>query len=994
MRMPEPGQRMPAAQVHRPVLKGRQSVAGLWFSSEWLPEPLRARRIVEAWRVGAQLFRFAEGDLLRFAAPVSLDCDRLAGWPLRREGAALCSAELDRNERAALPMADIWLVQGGEVLALQLSQATPFDVSMWLDAGPALLDTFDCREALPQPVVLDAEGRSVRDVLGDAIPPASDEQLEFLKSMAERARDMEARRGVMKTGAPARRASGPTGWAGSGNVHKWWGWALVALALLAFFLSGGKQAPSSVDLTKPSASRHEPSMQLDASSIGVAIATLLIVALVIWAMTRVEARRARQSKGGRPASKPATSARPAPSPSSPSPSLKPRGNATPLRSRWRDWMARMAIASQLSKLLGRQQAAYMRRMLKMFDDGDLMEALRHAIPLGGEGHDVGQAFGTPGRRDSLSLNGSNGPRSGIYVDDNFQEHLRQLYRKSFEKLDRDGRIDEAVFVLAELLQVRQEALDYLEKHQRHAQAAELALGWDRPSEVIVRLLCLAGDWRRAIAVARRDNAFANAVLQLQAKWPEMANRLREEWGEALAQRGEWLKAVDAVWPVPAAREKAVAWLLAAEAADGRLAARALVQRALLLPDTLDACAERLRALRDDPLLHRERAALASELLAVASHTATSRGLMAVLMPALLADHAGGHGRLDKKAFQALLRLNADPLLQADMPGGEMPGFQARPLVKQPRPLVLDAPAAGAHAVHDAALLDDGRYLLALGEAGAVMTDTTGHVLARFAAPAYRLVPAYSGQVALALAQRDGLWRVSRLDLVQRQIDDLGFAAIDHFVTEFDGIGWTVARGNRIQVLDTGRSLQDVLWQVADLPGEVVELTATRHLEQFVVHDDVLGPSLWRYQCELRRLLSRERMDFSAIPMSKHMLHPQLGAFRLLGETEEGGTLCLRWRVVAGIEGVVRVPDHADAPEGTALGFWVDGDWLVMLRSASGNCTLQWLVLGGGRAAATLAWPDGEPGMRAVANGWLVFDGQGRVLHLDTERSVATGFAIR
>lgn len=989
MRLPEPEQRMPAAQVRYPVLKGRQAVAGLWFSSDWLAEPLRAHRVVEAWRVGSQLFRFAQGDLLRFAAPVSLDCERLAGWPLRREGATLCSAELDADERAALPVADIWLVQGGEVLALQLSQATPFDASMWLDVGPALLDTFDCREALPPPVVLEAEGRTVREVLGDAIPPASDEQLEFLKSMAERARDLEARRGVTRAGAAAPRASSHTG---AGRGYKLWGWVLVALVLLGLFLSGGNQAPSPMDLAKPTASRHEPSSQLDASSIGVAIATLLIVGLVIWAMTRVEARRARPPRGSRPVP---ASTRPAPAPSpSSSSSLKPRGNARPLRSRWRDWMARMAVASQLSKLLGRQQAAYMRRMLKMFDDGDLMEALRHAIPLGGEAGDIGQAFGTPGRRDSLSLNGATGPRSGIYIDDNFQEHLRQLYRKSFEKLDRDGRIDEAVFVLAELLQVRQEALDYLEKHQRYAQAAELALGWDHPPEVIVRLLCLAGDWRRAIAVARRDNAFANAVMQLQAKWPEMANRLREEWGEALAQRGEWLKAVDAVWPTAAAREKAVAWLLAAEAADGRLAARALVQRALLLPDTLDACAERLRALRDDPLLHRERAALASELLAVASHTATSRSLMAVLMPALLADHVGGHGRMEKKAFQALLRLNADPLLQADMPGGEMPGFQVRPLAKLPRPLALDAPAAGAHAVHDAALLDDGRYLLALGEAGAVMTDTTGRVLARFAAPAYRLVPAYSGQIALALAQRDGLWRVSRLDLVQRQIDDLGFAAIDHFANEFDGIGWTVSRGDRIQVLDTGRSLQDVLWQVTDLPGEVVELTATRHLEQFVVHDDVLGPSLWRYQRELRRLLSREPMDFSAIPMSKHMLHPQSGAFRLLGETDESGTLCLRWRVVAGIEGEVRVPDHANAREDTTLGFWVDGDWLVMLRSTPGNGTVQWLDLRGGRAAATMEWPDGKLGMRAVVNGWLLFDDQGRVLHLDTERSVAIGFAIR
>jgi hypothetical protein len=32
--------------------------------------------------------------------------------------------------------------------------------------------------------------------------------------------------------------------------------------------------------------------------------------------------------------------------------------------------------------------------------------------------------------------------------------------------------------------------------------------------------------------------------------------------------------------------------------------------------------------------------------------------------------------------------------------------------------------------------------------------------------------------------------------------------------------------------------------------------------------------------------------------------------------------------------------------------------------------------------------------RAVPNGWLLFDDQGRVLHLDTERSTTAGFAIR
>lgn len=74
---------------------------------------------------------------------------------------------------------------------------------------------------------------------------------------------------------------------------------------------------------------------------------------------------------------------------------------------------------------------------------------------------------------------------------------------------------------------------------------------------------------------------------------------------------------------------------------GHLAARALVQRALLLPDTLQACTARLQSLRDDPLLHGERAALAAALTAVSEHTEASRGLVAVLMPALLADQSRG-----------------------------------------------------------------------------------------------------------------------------------------------------------------------------------------------------------------------------------------------------------------------------------------------------------------------------------------------------------------
>ncbi|KAF1066304.1 bpX6 domain-containing protein [Variovorax sp.] len=1073
--------RMPAAQVHRPLLKGRQPVAGLWFPADWLHEAARAQRILDAWRPGAQLSRFEAGDLLRFAQPVLLDGDAAAGWPLRREGATLCSAELAKEERALLPAADVWLVQGGEVRPLQFAQAVAVDPSEWLAGGPALLDTFDCRELLPEPVVLDTEGRTVRELLGDAIPPASQAQVEFLQKLAQDAKarrapsategDAEGKQprywlawvafalvllgflmfnaqqpggsssatastspfadgsagaflGVMLLVAlavwglrafhrrasrqprprvplvptpppPVQRAERTVPMAGPAGrpSRQGWVWVLVAFALLGLYLAGEDSRSPTRATTPPAAAASQGVVAPDGTLALVLLASLVLIVLASWALWRRQERaRARReidvaTRKGAPAPAPAT--------------LPPRGEGQPQRSRWRDWLARMAVASRLSKLIGRQQAAYMQRMLKMFDDGDLMEALRHAIPLGGEGHDAfdgGQAFGTPGRRDNLSLSGALGPRSSIYLGHDFETHLRQLYRRSFEKLDREGRIDEAVFVLAELLQSRQEALDYLEKHGRALQAAELALAWDRPSVVIVRLLCLAGDWRRAVAVARRDNAFAQAVLQLQDKWPDAANRLRLEWGEALAQRGEWLRAVDAVWPLPAAREQAIAWLLAAEAAEGQLAARALVQRAVLLPDTLAACAPRLRALRDDPRLHRERAALATELLAVTQHNDGSRGLAAAVIPALVADHAHGEGRLGAKEMQGLLRLHADPLLQADMPGGEMPGLRVVPLLSRPSVLALEAPAAGAHPVHDATLLEPGRYLLALGEAGVLVCDAAGRSLARFPVPADRLVAAYSGQVALALARRDGLWRVSRIDLVQRRVVDLGMIAVDGFGMEFDGIGWTVTRANRIQVLDTARSLQEVLWQVADLPGPVLDLRVTQAREQFVVADPSGTPTLWRYGAGQRRLQSREAIAKPEGVTSMRLLHPDFGAFHLIAEDDaeddvDGeAKLRLHWHITANHAGELRVSGR----EARTLRAQVDMAWLVTAVQASGSaCRVQWLRVHDGGLAATLHWP-GEfgPRMRPVADGWLLFDGEGRVLHLDTECSTSVSFGLR
>lgn len=384
--------------------------------------------------------------------------------------------------------------------------------------------------------------------------------------------------------------------------------------------------------------------------------------------------------------------------------------ATPAKtkpSRWRRWVTRLTENSRLSALYGKRQAAYMRRMLEMFEDGNFEEALRHAIPLGSEQSSGEQSFGTPQRRQDLMIDHSRGPTRSIRFEHDMEAHLRQIYRQTFERLDREGRIEEAVFVLAELLKVRQESLDYLEKHGRLQQAADLALAWDMPSAMIVRLLCLADNWQRALLVARRDDAFAAAVTLLQGKWPESADRLRLEWAESLTRKGLWLQAVEVIWPLSAERERAARWLLDAEAAGGTLALGALVKRAALLPDTLQAYAEWVEQLRDDPARHAERGALAEILLQHKTHVNALAWLAAAMVHAVLADQIDGHGRLSHLQLQALVSMSKDKLLQADLPGA-LPTLASKvPLSKVAEPLEWAAPFMGNRKILDAVPLEEG-----------------------------------------------------------------------------------------------------------------------------------------------------------------------------------------------------------------------------------------------------------------------------------------------
>jgi hypothetical protein len=672
-------------------------------------------------------------------------------------------------------------------------------------------------------------------------------------------------------------------------------------------------------------------------------------------------------------------------------------------SAWRDALTRLAVATRASRLIGWRQGAYLRRMMRRFEEDDPIEALRHALPIDRTGASLGQAFGTPGRRDDLRLGGQTGASVDIGLDDGTTQHLRDLYRRTFERLDRAGRIDEAAFVLGELLNARQECLDYLERHGRHAQAAELALTWQMPGATAVRLLLLAGDEARALQVARRDGEFAQAVAALEKPHPALAKRLRLHWGEALADRGEWLAAVDAVWPVPEARHLAAGWLRIAEDAGETLSARALVRRAQLLPDTPTVHADRLRALArpggdaiDIEVAADARSALADALLAVHARTPAVAAIASALLPAIACDRAAGRNALGKSKLNKLLDKCDDPLLRADLPAWSLPPIVEHPaLWARTGPIVLTAPAPGLMPILDAAPLPDREYLLALGEAGVVQVDARGRVRHRHAVPADALVLADNGQVALAVARREGVSRISRLDLVRQSCTDLGSLRVDAHAPRFDGAAWSVVADNRILVIDTARSLHDVVWHVGDLPGRLViaQYSATHEAYLMVTPD---GFETWTYHLPGRRLGHRDRIEIDpALPL---LLQPYGSTCqpRIAALTAQRLELAFRLRGAErriGIDGADFAAMHGDG-DGIGITCHAAQNGVAIGVSAPGFRRFLLCRPLDGAPVATIDWPlDGMPRLRERGDHVLLFDDRGRVLDVRLDHAATTAFSL-
>lgn len=541
----------------------------------------------------------------------------------------------------------------------------------------------------------------------------------------------------------------------------------------------------------------------------------------------------------------------------PSPSLLSRAAAW-LRSRG-DRLALHAAMGPLS----RQHTRYLEELMERLRVGDLEDALRRAIPLGGEGTSEQPdrlAWRRPPPRRHLlpSTTRHQGSPAAWLSPDDVRDRLRRAYQSAAETLEAQGRVAQAAFVWADLLGRLERALDLLETHGEYSLAARLAESRERPVAEVIRLWLLAGEDQRGLVLARRHGAFAEAITLLEARSTgntaqlALVEHLRRVWAHQLASVGDPTGAMQALGPVATSEDEPLLeqWTRSALSLGGPQAARALALR--LREDRFDQLASPVLTALERPAEEQLDFRLALARALVQERTEPARRLVGrALQRALLTDAGRVGASAVQEPLRALRSWARDPALEADSPSlsTDLPVL----------PTLRWSPGdRGALAAMDAVRLPSGELLVALGEAGLARYSSRGLRLALLSQPVHSIVLSHLGTRAILVARRGSWCRLSLLDLERWEAHPSAHRELHAHARDWDGTRWLVHEHRRgLALVDTSEARWTHLWRVDGPQGATPEdLASGPEVHMVLWWCQGQTWEVWRYEAPAMRLRSR------------------------------------------------------------------------------------------------------------------------------------------
>ena len=463
------------------------------------------------------------------------------------------------------------------------------------------------------------------------------------------------------------------------------------------------------------------------------------------------------------------------------------------------------------------------RLTRLFASGDVERALRRALPLDGDGERSARLAHRWGTREHLRIT-PNRPRpaAAVDVEEGLRKELEQRYRSAVSQLEREGRILDAAFVLADLLNRTGEACSFLERHGEIRLAAELAEARTTDHAEVVRLWWRAGDRARAVASARARDCFGPAILRLEREGhQDEANGLRHAWMSQLLEAGDLIGAYDAGTGI----DTPMAGALRSRLIDlgieegGPLQARMLA-RQLRAGDTEPH--PQLARLLDDPTAARRLEVLTTDLTATGvpvDHPGAVRELVRRLLT--------GRYDVERKALRSAIELTGDPVLRNDIPNLTSFPDRGTPPIPEAVWVEVDATDAGQLPVSDARLLPDGRLVVAVDGAGIRVVRPSGRVQAEFDVAADFLIPSDNGLRVLALrAVEDNVLAVTVIAIPDRKVRRIGEVPATAWAHTFDGANWFLANRGQLWMLDMLAEGPVALWRETQREEPIVAISRT------------------------------------------------------------------------------------------------------------------------------------------------------------------------
>lgn len=518
---------------------------------------------------------------------------------------------------------------------------------------------------------------------------------------------------------------------------------------------------------------------------------------------------------------------------------------------------RTAFASRLSRAVSRHHAAYIGKLRGMFESGDFDGALRHAIPLAEGGPRRFPLRSFPPRQDLTLRPERSRPWSVAGLSPELNGELRRLYREAVQRLESEEKIEEAAFLLAEVLHAHEEAVAFLERHGRLRLAAEMAEARELPPGLVVRQWFLAGDRDRALRLARHTGAFSDAATRLErSRKTAEAVELRRLWAEGLAEAGDYAAAVDTLWPLAAERHRTLGWMDCAIEQGGAPAGRMLAHKVALGAEPFEKTRGAALGLLESWRAEGAAARLAfAEALVEGAQSPEAMTLARAAVRAVVRDAGRLGTRLEPAGFRQLVAFAGDGALRADAPALQLPAREPWTSRGEVWWAEVAARDVGAMPAHDAAFLPNGLLVVALGEAGVRLFSRGGRVVAEFDQPAHRLVISDHGDRALALAKRGDVWRIARLDFSARRGEHWCDAALEAFAPDYDGALWFVATPRELLVAEVSAPSLDGSWGLSHLPGRV--LTIARSAARCSILFAGEEAEIWSYELPSLTLRRRE-----------------------------------------------------------------------------------------------------------------------------------------